>query len=97
MIVTGPTDRLADLKNNIAGSVPDQNKSHQRWVHRRHQFVEQKIALVKTEEWCISTIPAMLAWLVKDIGLEHGNSVQTPAVHNVQVSRPPRTDITFIC
>ena len=34
-VATRPTLRLADLKNTIAGGVPNQNKSHKLWVQKK--------------------------------------------------------------
>ena len=60
-LVTGPTDRLADLKNKILGRVSNQNKNHQSRVNREHQSTKQEFALKKkSEEWCINTMPDVL-------------------------------------
>ena len=63
-VLTGPTDRLADLKNKNCGGVSNQNpKNHQSRVNREHQSTKQEFALDKRQEWCINTMPDMLTCL----------------------------------
>ena len=60
-VVTGPTDRLANLKNNMAGVYPIKTKVISFWLNRKHHSAEHKIALEKARsKWCISTISEML-------------------------------------
>ena len=46
-VVTGPTDRLADLKNKIAVVYPMRTKNPQSRLNRKHPSAEQKTALEK--------------------------------------------------
>ena len=52
--------------------------NHELRVIRKHQSVEQKVAMV-TARNCLSARSQTCRVFVEDLGLEHGNSVQTPA------------------
>ena len=58
----------------------DQSEDHQLWIAEEHQDAEQE---GESEELFISMIPDTFDVLVKDLGLEHGKSVQTPATPDV--------------
>ena len=70
-VLTGPTERLTEFENQNDRGVFNQSNTH--------QSVEQKAALWKVYQ----RDPRHVDVLVKDLGLEHGNSVQTPATHDV--------------
>ena len=62
--------------------VSNQTKNHQLRVNREHQSITEggigeSVALVYLHN------PRHIDVLVKDLGLEQGNSVQTPATHDV--------------
>ena len=58
--------------------VSNQSEDHRLWVAEEHQNVEQEIALGK-RGIVNQHDPRHVDVLVKDLGLEYGNSVQTPA------------------
>ena len=63
-------------------NIPDQNKQHEQWLSEEHQNIEQRVAEGRSGV-VYQHDPRHVHVLVKDLGLERGNSVQTPAV-------PPR-------
>ena len=78
-LVTGPRDQVADGKSKIAKVYPIKTKSSG-MVRQTASKRSTEGCTGESEEWCISTTPDVL---VKNLVLEHDNSVQTPAVHDV--------------
>ena len=60
----------------------DQSKNHQLRVAREHQSIEQKVTLGEKRGIVYQHDPRLVDVLVKELGLEQGNSVQTPATHD---------------
>ena len=92
-IVTGPTHRLADLKNQISGCTQAKQKSSatdQRKASRHGTGYCTRVQRGVADQHDPTDVDA----LVKDLGLEHGKSVQTPAVHDVTDDEPEPLDQT---
>ena len=79
-VLTGPTKKLMEFEED------DERVSHQSehrlWVAEEHQNVDQEVALEKARNR-VSTLSRHVDELVKDLGIEHGNSVQTQATPDV--------------
>ena len=67
-VITGPTDRLADLKNKIVGRVSNQNKNHQSRVNSEHQSTKQEFAMKKERGVVYQHDARHVDVLVKDLG-----------------------------
>ena len=87
-VVTGPTNRLADLKNTIAGLYPNKttvisygSTDRIKELNRRFQW-EQRGVVDQHDTRHVDV-------LVKHLGLERGNSVQNPAVHDLTEEPKP--------
>ena len=90
-VVTIPTDRLSKLKHKLAGVYPIKTKAISngsrdsiKALNSRLHWRERKVMYQHD--------PRHVDMLVKDHGLEHGNSVQTPAVHDVTDEEPDPLD-----
>ena len=89
-VITGLADRHNEHKNQIAG-VHHQKNHHQSWVNRTHQCIKQKIAL-GNRGLVYQYDPRHVDVLVKDLGLEYGNAVQTSTIHDVTDEEPAPLD-----
>ena len=90
-VVTGPTDRLAELKNKIGGVYPIKT------IFISYGSTESINSLNRRLHWEERGIvyqhdPRHVDVLVKDLGLEHGNSVQTPATQDATEEEPEPLD-----
>ena len=80
-VLTGPTERLTELENKMMGVYPIKTKIIKygssesiRTLNRRLRWRRRGIVYQHD--------PRHVDVLVKDLGHEHGNSVQTPATHD---------------
>ena len=75
-VLTGPTKKLMEFERKMTSVYPTKAKI-------MSYETPKSIKTGESEELFISMIPDTLTLLVKDLGLEHGNSVQTPATPDV--------------
>ena len=76
-VLTGPTMKLMEFERKTTSVYPVKSEDHRLWVTEEHQNVEQEIALGKARNRVHVDV------LVKDLGLDNSNSVQTPATPDV--------------
>ena len=76
----------------MTGVYPIKAKLVSKGVSGKHQIVEQKAALGEGRGIVYQHDPRHVDVLVEDLGLEHGNSVQTPAAHVATEEEPEPLD-----
>ena len=81
-MLTGPTKRLTEFKNEMTSVYPIKAKIISLGSPKSMKNVEQEVALGKGRI-VYQHDPRHIDVLVKDLGLENGNSVQTPATPEV--------------
>ena len=82
-VLTGSTKKLVEFKRKMTSvCLSHQSEDLQLWIAEEHQDAEQDVALGK-RGLVYQHDPRHVDVLVKDLGLEHGNSVQTPAKPDV--------------
>ena len=91
VVVTGPTERLTECKNEMTGVYPIRTKLIS------YGSTESIKALNRGLHWRKRGIvyqhnPRHVDVLVKDLRLEQGNSVQTPSTHDVTEEEPEPLD-----
>ena len=74
--------KLMEFERKMTSVCPFKSEDHRLWVTEEHQNVEQEIARGK-ERNRVPTRSRHVDVLVKDLGLDNGNSVQTPATSDV--------------
>ena len=90
-VLTGPTERLTEFENEMTGVYPIEAKLI------CYGSTESIKALNRRLHWgkrgtMYQHDPRHVDVLVKDFGLEQGNSVQTPAAHDVTEEEPELLD-----
>ena len=89
-VLAGPTERLTYFENKMTGCNPIKAKLIIYGSSESIKAFNRRLHWRKGEDWCLSTIPRHADVLVKDLGLEHGCSVQTPTVHDVTRDEEPK-------
>ena len=59
-VVTGPTKKLMEFEGKMTSVYPIKSEGHRLWVVKEHQNIEQEVALGKSEDLFVSTIPDTL-------------------------------------
>ena len=90
MVVTEPTDRLADLTNKIPGAHPIKTQI----ISRVNSKARSRRLNWGNRGVVYQHDPGLVDVFVKDLRLEHGNPVQTPAVRDVSEEEPEPLDQT---